>query len=153
MLKDRLKEIEQHKSKLASLQQALLEDLHSVLGYAQRSSLIQELQKITGSKRGKKAAKKPAAKKASKKVAKKATKKAAKKSVKKAPRKSAKKAAPKAAKKTGRRKRTTITPELRNDIIAAVKGGATGSAVAKQFGVSVPTVQNIKKAAGLTKTK
>lgn len=149
MLKDRLKEIEQHKSKLASLQQALLEDLHSVLGYAQRSSLIQELQKITGSKRGKKAAKKPAAKKASKKVAKKATKKAAKK----APKKAAKKAAPKAAKKTGRRKRTTITPELRNDIIAAVKGGATGSAVAKQFGVSVPTVQNIKKAAGLTKTK
>lgn len=145
MLKERLKEIEQHKSKLASLQQALLKDLHSMLGYAQRSSLIQELQKMTGPK-------------GAKKTAKKATKKTARKAPRKAAKKAAKKTAPKAAKKkatksSGRRKRTTITPELRNDIIAAVKGGATGSAVAKQFGVSVPTVQNIKKAAGLTKSK
>lgn len=147
MLKERLKEIEQHKSKLASLQQALLEDLHSMLGYAQRSSLIQELQKITRPKGIRKAAaKKAAPKKAGKKAPRKAAKKAAGKAAPKAARKAS-------AKSSGRRKRTTITPELKNDIIAAVKGGATGSAVAKQFGVSVPTVQNIKKAAGLTKTK
>jgi hypothetical protein len=145
MLKDRLKEIENQKSKLAALQQALLEDLHTVLGYAKRSALIQELQGVGRSKPARKATKK-ATGKAPRKAAKK-TRKAAKKT---APKKAAKKAAPKVGK---RRKRTTITPELRNDIIAAVKGGATGSAVAKQFGVSVPTVQNIKKAAGLTKSK
>lgn len=142
MLKDRLKEIENQKSKLASLQKALLEDLHTVLGYAKRSALIQELQGVTRPRTAKKATKK-----ATKKTAKKTARKAAKKA---APKKAAKKAAPKGGK---RRKRTTITPELRNDIIAAVKGGATGSAVSKQFGVSVPTVQNIKKAAGLTKSK
>jgi DNA invertase Pin-like site-specific DNA recombinase len=53
----------------------------------------------------------------------------------------------------GRKKRATITPELRNDIIAAVKSGGTGSAVAKKFGVSLPTVQNIKRDAGLTKKR
>jgi len=77
-------------------------------------------------------------------------KKTAKKTPKKAVKKVAKKVAKKPARKSGgRRKRTTITPQLRNDIIAAIKGGATGAAVAKKFGVSVPTVQNIKKAAGL----
>jgi indole-3-glycerol phosphate synthase len=37
------------------------------------------------------------------------------------------------------------------NIIAEIKSGATGAAVAKKFGVSVPTVQNIKKAAGLVR--
>lgn len=58
---------------------------------------------------------------------------------------------PSAAAKAGRRKRTTITAELRESILAAVKEGGTGSAVAKRFGVSLPTVQNIKRAAGLTR--
>lgn len=57
-----------------------------------------------------------------------------------------------ATEKKARRKRTTITPELRESILAAVKEGGTGSAVAKKFGVSLPTVQNIKRAAGLTRT-
>jgi len=135
MLKDKLNEIEKHKSKLASLQQALLEDLHSILGYAKRSALIQELQGLGGPKRRKTTSRK--------------TKKTAARKT--APRKAATKKV--AAKATKRRKRTTITPQLKNDIIAAVKGGATGAAVAKQFGVSVPTVQNIKKAAGLIKKR
>ncbi len=52
---------------------------------------------------------------------------------------------------TAKRRRTTITPELRDAIIAAVKGGATGGAAAARFKVSLPTVQNIKRAAGLTR--
>jgi hypothetical protein len=52
-----------------------------------------------------------------------------------------------------RRKRAKITPELRQNIIDAVKAGGTGNAVAKKFGVSLPTVQNIKKAAGLVAKK
>jgi hypothetical protein len=55
--------------------------------------------------------------------------------------------------KSGRKKRAKITPELRDQIIAAVKGGATGQAVADKYGVSLPTVQNIKNAAGLTKKR
>lgn len=66
-------------------------------------------------------------------------------------RKKGPKAAPASAGKKQRRKRTTITPELRDSILAAVKDGGTGAAVAKKFGVSLPTVQNIKRAAGLTR--
>lgn len=70
-----------------------------------------------------------------------------------APKRGRKPAAKAAAPKGGkvRRKRTTITPELRDGILAAVKEGGTGAAVAKRFGVSLPTVQNIKRAAGLTR--
>lgn len=53
----------------------------------------------------------------------------------------------------GRAKRTKITESLRNDIIAAVKSGEKGVDVAARFGVSVPTLHNIKKAAGLVKAR
>jgi DNA invertase Pin-like site-specific DNA recombinase len=57
-------------------------------------------------------------------------------------------------KSKGRRKRTTITAELRSRIEAAVRAGGKGQEVADKFDVSLPTVQNIKRAAGLTrKTK
>jgi transposase-like protein len=46
-----------------------------------------------------------------------------------------------------------VTPELRDAIVAALNAGATSAAAAKQFGVSVPTVHNVKKAAGLTKSR
>ncbi|RKX36140.1 MAG: hypothetical protein DRP71_01310 [Verrucomicrobia bacterium] len=148
MLKEKLQEIDQLKSKLAKVEQALLNELHTIVGFASRSDLVKKLQSIASpkaKKTGRKAAKK-SARKTTKKVAGKSVKKVARKSVKKV----AKKAVTKVAKKAGRRrKRTTITPQLRNDIIAEIKGGATGAAVAKKFGVSVPTVQNIKKAAGL----
>ncbi len=65
-------------------------------------------------------------------------------------RKAAKKAAGKAKKRI---KRTVITPELKQGIIAALKAGGKGTAVAAKFGVSVPTLHNIKKAAGLTKSR
>jgi len=46
-----------------------------------------------------------------------------------------------------------ITPELRSKIESAARGSATGQAIAKKFDVSLPTVQNIKRAAGLTRKK
>ena len=58
---------------------------------------------------------------------------------------------PKAA-KTGKRKRVKVTPELRSQIIADLQAGKKGVAVAKQFGISYPTLMNIKKAAGLVKS-
>ena len=61
---------------------------------------------------------------------------------------------PAAPAKAGRRKRAQITPELKEEIITALKaGGKTTGAVAAEFGISGASVNNIKKAAGLTKKK
>ena len=37
--------------------------------------------------------------------------------------------------------------------LSALKAGDKGTAVAKKFGISVPSLHNIKKAAGLTKAR
>jgi hypothetical protein len=56
--------------------------------------------------------------------------------------------------KAGRhRKHGRITPELKSQITAALGAGKTGGQVADEFGVSLPSVYNIKKAAGLTKAR
>lgn len=54
---------------------------------------------------------------------------------------------------TGKRTRTKITPELKEKVIAAVNAGKTGAAIAGEFGISLPSVQNIKKDAGLVKAR
>ncbi len=162
MISNTLKAIQSTKAKLASLekkaaaeQSKQISNLHSEAGFETRAELIEALQALGGSKRrgrkatkkAKKAVKAPKAKKAAKK---KVAKKVAKKAV-KAPKPA--KAAPKATGAKKRAKRTKITPALRNNIIAAVKAGGKGTAVAKKFGVSIPTLHNIKKAAGLTKAR
>ncbi|RRJ98403.1 helix-turn-helix domain-containing protein [Opitutaceae bacterium TAV3] len=53
------------------------------------------------------------------------------------------------AKPEGKKARAKITPELKEQVKAAVLEGKTGSAIAVQFGISVPSVQNIKKEFGL----
>ena len=53
----------------------------------------------------------------------------------------------------GKRTRTKITPELKSKVIAAVQAGKTGAAVAAEFGISLPSVQNIKKEAGMVKAR
>lgn len=52
-----------------------------------------------------------------------------------------------------RAKRARITPELKDKVKAAVSAGKTGAAIAKEFGISVPSVQNIKKEFGLVKKR
>jgi DNA invertase Pin-like site-specific DNA recombinase len=75
----------------------------------------------------------------------------AEKAVKAAPKAEVKAEAPV---KAGKRKRARVTPELKDQIVKALKaGGKTAGAVAAEFGVSGATVNNIKKAAGLTKDK
>lgn len=59
---------------------------------------------------------------------------------------------PKAA-AAGKRTRTKITPELKQKVIAAVNAGKTGAAIADEFSISLPSVQNIKKDAGLVKAR
>jgi len=58
-----------------------------------------------------------------------------------------------AKKSGGKRKRAKITSELKSQVKSAVEAGKTGAAIAKEFGISVPSVQNIKKELGLVKKR
>lgn len=61
--------------------------------------------------------------------------------------------APKAAGKTKRRKRSIITDATRASVKKLVEAGKSGSQIAKALGISLPSVQNIKKALGLVKAR
>lgn len=153
MISKTQKEIEATKNKLAALEEKAaaeelqkIANLHKEAGFATRADLIVALQALgDAAPVGRKSSK---AKKAVKKAAPKAKKAAAPKA-----KKAVKQAAPKAKGSANRAKRTLITAELRQGIIAALKAGGKGNAVAAKFGVSVPTLHNIKKAAGLTKAR
>lgn len=59
--------------------------------------------------------------------------------------------APKA--KGGKGKRTRITDEIKSQVKALAEAGKTGSEIAKALGISLPSVQNIKKAFGMVKVR
>ena len=61
--------------------------------------------------------------------------------------------AEKPAKVKGKRKRAKITPEIKEQVKAAVEAGKTGAEIAKEIGISLPSVQNIKKELGLIKPR
>jgi len=65
----------------------------------------------------------------------------------------AKPAAAASSSKKQRSKRARITPEVKEKVKAAVNAGKTGAEIAKEFGISVPSVQNIKKEFGLVKAR
>jgi hypothetical protein len=52
-----------------------------------------------------------------------------------------------------RRTRAVITDETRASVKKQVDAGKTGAAIAKALGISLPSVQNIKKALGLVKAR
>lgn len=58
-----------------------------------------------------------------------------------------------ATKQTARRKRAIVTDDTRALVKKLANEGKTGSEIAKEAGVSLPTVQNIKKALGLAKKR
>jgi len=60
---------------------------------------------------------------------------------------------PKAAGGGKRRKRAVITAETKAKVKSLVEGGKTGAEIAKQVGISLPSVQNIKKDLGLVKER
>jgi transposase len=62
------------------------------------------------------------------------------------------KKAPKGA-KAARRRRAVINDETRANVKKLVESGKTGSQIAKSLGISLPSVQNIKKALGLVKAR
>jgi hypothetical protein len=55
--------------------------------------------------------------------------------------------------KAKRRKRSVITDATRASVKKLVESGKTGSQIAKSLGISLPSVQNIKKALGLVKAR
>lgn len=59
----------------------------------------------------------------------------------------------KAVDKVKRRKRAVITDETRANVKKLVDAGKTGSQIAKSLNISLPSVQNIKKALGLVKAR
>ena len=61
----------------------------------------------------------------------------------------------KAAKSEGgkRRKRAKITDETRAELKRLAEAGKSGSEIAAALGISLPSVQNIKKALGLVKSR
>ncbi len=50
-----------------------------------------------------------------------------------------------------RRRRATLTPAVRKAVVRLVKAGRTGAEIAATLQISLPSVQNIKKAAGLVR--
>ena len=68
---------------------------------------------------------------------------AALRGLKKAPRKTAKR----------RAKRTRITDAIKAEVGKAVKAGKKGADIARQFGISIPSIQNIKNELGLVKKR
>ncbi|MBM3841662.1 MAG: helix-turn-helix domain-containing protein [Verrucomicrobia bacterium] len=61
---------------------------------------------------------------------------------------------PKAAAKPKRkRKRSVVTEELRTQVKQLAEAGQTGAKIKAATGLSLPTIQNIKKAFGLVKAR
>lgn len=52
-----------------------------------------------------------------------------------------------------KRKRAKITPEIKQKLKSQVEAGKTGTEIAKSLGISLPSVQNIKKELGLVKAR
>ena len=52
-----------------------------------------------------------------------------------------------------KRRRAVITPELRKEAVSMLKAGKVASSVAVRLKISIATVYNIKKAAGLVKSR
>jgi hypothetical protein len=60
---------------------------------------------------------------------------------------------PKSAGSRKRRRRAVITDATRSAVKKLAEAGKTGAQIAKEVGISLPSVQNIKKALGLVKAR
>ena len=137
MVTDKLKELEAARLKLATLVRSIAEELNQELaalpgryGFASASEFASAVTAAAGGGRGRGRRRgRP-------------------------PGSTAKPAAAAAAGKRGTRRRRTravITDETRAQVKKMVDGGKTGAEIAQTLKISVPSVQNIKKALGLVK--
>jgi DNA-binding NarL/FixJ family response regulator len=138
MVTDKLKELEAARAKLASLEQSIQSELHKELaqlpgkyGFASTNEFIDALRASSGGGRGVRRGKRG--------------------------RPAGSGSGGGAAKSSGggrkRRRRAVITDETRGQVKKLVEGGKTGAEIAKSLGISLPSVQNIKKALGLVKKR
>ena len=58
-----------------------------------------------------------------------------------------------APKPKGKRKRSVVTDELRTQVKQLAEAGQTGEQIKAATGLSLPTIQNIKKAFGMVKSR
>lgn len=126
MFTDTLKDIEEARAKLAALEAAAAADLDKELvSLPSRYGFADAKAFLAAFKAANGSSKKPRGKKA-------------------------KAAAPGGSK---RRQRATITDETRAEVKKLTEAGRTGLEIAKAVGISLPSVQNVKKALGLVKKK
>ena len=139
MVTDKLKELEAARAKLATLEQSIADELNKELaalparyGFASTSEFVSAVNAATGGggpgRRGRRRGRPPG---------------------------SAAKTAGATAKGGGRKRRTraVITDETRAQVKKLVDAGKTGAEIAQTLKISVPSVQNIKKALGLVKKR
>ncbi|MES2692853.1 MAG: helix-turn-helix domain-containing protein [Verrucomicrobiota bacterium] len=132
MVTDKLKELEATRAKLASLEQSIQSELGKELaslpakyGFASAEDFLDAARAALGSGKGRRGG--------------------------------ARRGRPPGTGKGGpgkkRRSRAVITDETRAQVKKMVEGGKTGSEISKSLGISLPSVQNIKKALGLVKKR
>jgi hypothetical protein len=125
-----VKELEAAKAKVLELEQSLEKELTQKLarlpyeyGFDDLASFIKALKAAAGARPGRRGAAKKAAGKPGRKAA-------------------------------GKRgKRARITPEVKARVKELVNQDKTGAQIAKELGISLPSVQNIKKELGLVKAR
>ena len=130
MVTDKIKELEAARAKLATLEQSIADELNKELaalpakfGYASVGEFVRAVNAATGGGRGRRRGRPPGK--------------------------------GKSAKKGGRKRRTraVITDETRAQVKKLVDAGKTGAEIADTLKISLPSVQNIKKALGLVKER
>jgi hypothetical protein len=133
MVTDKLKELEAARAKLASLEQSIASELNKELaalpgkyGFNSVDSFVDAIRAAAGG--GARRAGRPGRPAAAGKTL-------------------------AAAGGRKRRKRAVITDDTRNSVKKMVDAGKTGNEIAKSLGISLPSVQNIKKALGLVKKR
>ena len=132
MVTDKLKALQAARAKLASLEQSIAAELSSELsglpakyGFGSAAEFISAVRAAAGGRRGRK------------------------------PGRPKGKGKGKGKGGPGRKRRTRakITDETRAQVKKMVADGKTGAEIAKAAGISLPSVQNIKKALGLVKKR
>jgi DNA invertase Pin-like site-specific DNA recombinase len=131
MVTDKIKELEAARAKLASLEQSIADQMNKELaelpakfGFASADDFLKAVKAATGG------------------------------GGRRGRRRGRPAGAAKGAKAGGkRRKRAVITDETRAQVKKLVDAGKTGSEIAETLKISLPSVQNIKKALGLVKAR
>jgi DNA invertase Pin-like site-specific DNA recombinase len=134
MVTDKIKELEAARAKLATLEQSIADELNKELatlparyGFASTADFVRAVNGAAGRGNGRRGrrGRKPGASAG----------------------------AASAGSGSKRRKRAVITEETRGQVKKMVNDGKTGAEIAKAVGISLPSVQNIKKALGLVKKR